>query len=51
MPNDEIKVETDGNPETVYEDTAPHERLGFREEVTDQIRYDDLNDFVDGIDV
>jgi hypothetical protein len=31
MPYDPIRDETDGDPQTVYEDTEAHERLGFRE--------------------
>lgn len=30
MPNEQIDIETDGNPETMYEDTTSHERIGFR---------------------
>jgi hypothetical protein len=51
MPNEKLDKETDGNPETAYEDTAPHERLGFRVNETDQIRYDELNEPVDGIEI
>lgn len=29
-PDDEIKQEADGDPGTVLEDTAAHERTGFR---------------------
>ncbi|WP_171653522.1 hypothetical protein [Paenibacillus foliorum] len=50
MPNEKIDKETDGNPETVYEDTAAHERTGFMVEDTDQIRYEDVNEDVDGIE-
>jgi hypothetical protein len=29
MPHDKIDEETDGNPETMYEDTTEHDRTGF----------------------
>jgi hypothetical protein len=29
MPNDRIQPETDGDPNTVLEDTENHERVGF----------------------
>ncbi|MCR8634577.1 MULTISPECIES: hypothetical protein [Paenibacillus] len=46
MPKEKINIETDGNPETVYEDTAAHERTGFMVEDTKQISYEDVNDDV-----
>lgn len=29
MPDEHLEKETDGNPDTQYEDLAKHERLGF----------------------
>ena len=29
MPDEKIKEETDGNPDTMYEDTRAHERKGM----------------------
>ncbi|SFM16910.1 hypothetical protein SAMN03159341_11910 [Paenibacillus sp. 1_12] len=46
MPNEKINIETDGDSETIYEDTEAHERTGFMVEDTKQIRYDDVNDDV-----
>jgi hypothetical protein len=46
MPNEKIKIETDGDPEAIYEDTEAHERTGFMVEDTDQIHYKDVNDDV-----
>lgn len=47
MPNQKIDIDTDGDPETIYEDTEAHERKGFREEDTKQILYDDVNDAIE----
>jgi hypothetical protein len=51
MPNEKIDIETDGNPETIYEDTTEHDRTGYTAENTKQIRYEDLNEKVDGIEI
>lgn len=37
MPQDKLEKETDGNPETVYEDLTSHERDGFRTDDTQEI--------------
>ncbi|WP_237712795.1 hypothetical protein, partial [Paenibacillus elgii] len=37
MPQDKLEKETDGNPETVYEDLESHERDGFRTDDTQEI--------------
>ncbi|WP_179223714.1 hypothetical protein [Paenibacillus tyrfis] len=37
MPQDKLEKETDGNPETVYEDLESHEREGFRTDDTQEI--------------
>lgn len=29
MPDERLEKETDGNPDTLYEDVDKHERLGF----------------------
>jgi hypothetical protein len=50
MPNEKINIETDGDPETIYEDTDAHERTGFMVEDTKQIRYEDENEIEDGIE-
>ncbi|WP_186446086.1 hypothetical protein [Paenibacillus cremeus] len=51
MPNEKIDIETDGDPETIYEDTAAHEHTEeFMVETTTQIRYDDVNDDVIGVE-
>ncbi|MDF2962880.1 MAG: hypothetical protein K0S39_4615 [Paenibacillus sp.] len=51
MPNDKIDIETDGNPETVYEDTTGHDPTGYTADNTKQIRYEDLNEPVDAIEI
>ncbi|MBP1156187.1 MULTISPECIES: hypothetical protein [unclassified Paenibacillus] len=52
MPNEKIDKETDGNPETMYEDTRVHERIGFRADDTVPIRnYGQPNEKLDGIDI
>ncbi|MED4956981.1 hypothetical protein ABEO75_04205 [Paenibacillus macerans] len=35
MPDDRLPIETDGDPQTVYEDTSPHQRTGFMPEQPD----------------
>lgn len=42
MPNNKIDVETDGNPQTAYEDKSTHDRTGF--EVDMSKRTDDKSD-------
>ncbi|UVI27272.1 hypothetical protein [Paenibacillus spongiae] len=37
MPNNKVDVETDGDPQTIYEDTTAHERTGFFLEDTEQL--------------
>lgn len=51
MPNEKIDIETDGNPETIYEDTAIHEETGYTPDNSKQIKYEQLNEPVDGIEV
>lgn len=51
MPNEPIDIETDGNPQTVYEDTSEHDPTGYTASNTKQIRYEELNEPVDGVDI
>ncbi|WP_240414871.1 hypothetical protein [Paenibacillus periandrae] len=44
MPNQKIEIETDGDPQTIYEDTDAHERTGFMVEDTKQIRDENANE-------
>jgi hypothetical protein len=37
MPDEKIEIEKDKNPSTDYEDTNPHERVGFRVDDTKKI--------------
>ncbi|MCS7463366.1 hypothetical protein N0M98_24900 [Paenibacillus doosanensis] len=52
MPNERIEIETDGNPETIYEDTKSHERIGFRADDTTKLRnYGKPNEKLDGVPI
>jgi hypothetical protein len=50
MPNEKLDIETDENPETIYEDTTGHERTGYDPEYTKQIFTEDL-DNEEGTDI
>jgi hypothetical protein len=43
MPNNKIVDETDGDPNTAYEDTTAHERLGFGVDDSEKIGKEDRN--------
>lgn len=44
--------ETDGNPETLYEDTKGHERTGFRVDDNDLLIFDQQTQKIpDGYDI
>jgi len=51
MPNEKIEIETDGDPETIYEDTTAHNETGYTSENSKQISYVELNEPVDGIEI
>ncbi|GIP37018.1 hypothetical protein J31TS4_02980 [Paenibacillus sp. J31TS4] len=52
MPHDHIEPETDGNPDTIYEDTNAHERLGFRVDDKTQLNIEEVDERIpDGIDI
>ncbi|WP_165971977.1 hypothetical protein [Paenibacillus piri] len=51
MPNENIDIETDGNPETIYEDTTEHESTGYTAENSKQIQHEDLNEPIDEIEI
>ncbi|MUG86305.1 hypothetical protein GNP92_08030 [Paenibacillus timonensis] len=41
---DQERIETDGDPRTIYEDTTPHTRSGFMPEQPDVTAYDPDNE-------
>ncbi len=43
MPHNKIVDETDGDPNTAYEDTSAHERLGFGADDSEKIGKEDRN--------
>jgi hypothetical protein len=52
MPDDKVDKETDGNPNTEYEDTEAHPRLGFRvDDKTRDRKYEQPNEESDRIDI
>ncbi|MFE5317883.1 hypothetical protein ACFQ88_04135 [Paenibacillus sp. NPDC056579] len=52
MPNEQVDRETDGNPQTMYEDTAVHERPGFRVDDETPLRnYGEPGEMEDGVPI
>jgi hypothetical protein len=50
LPKEKLDIETDRNPSTAYEDTAPHERVGVRADDTKPLSSNgNPNDKVDNI--
>jgi len=52
MPDDKLDIETDGNPQTMYEDTKAHDRPGFRVDDETPLRnYGEPGESLDGVPI